>query len=260
MSAITASVTANGPRYRGKIAATARLHMASTRSNLAVPLIVLGSILLVNLAIWFIVDANLPTAKDRADFGQGLQYSGASFYLFVYAALLGVQAVSAGFGFALGWGTTRRDFVLGTLASFGIRALAWGVLFTVLSLIETGTHGWGLGGRLFTAIYFPHGAWYTLLVGFTLMFLLVMLIGAAAAAIWVRWRVAGMLVLWLGLGALVLVAIMAITLARGWQAIGDALDGLGSMDSVGAWALLLVPCGLLVGVIAAVLRRAAVRS
>lgn len=256
MSAMTAST---GTPFRGKALATARLHLVNLRGGLVVPLIILGVILVANIALWAIILTNL-SGSDRADAQQGMQYSGAAFYFITYMVVFGVQAMSVTFPFALGWGVTRRDYYLGTLLAILVRSIAFGALFAVLSLIETATHGWFYGGSMFTAVYFPLGDWWVRLLGFVAMFALAMILGAAIATVWVRWRGTGMLVLWVGLGIVAVAAVAILTYGSLWPSVGSALTALFSLPSAALWALLLVPSVVLAGLGWLVLRRAAPRG
>lgn len=71
--------------------------------------------------------------------------------------VVAIQVLNLTFPFALGYGVARRDFYLGTTLSFVMLSVGYGALLTVLGYIEEATGGWGLGGKLFTAIYFSDG-------------------------------------------------------------------------------------------------------
>ena len=144
----------------------------------------------------------------RREIREGFQYSGATFYIFVYMLVVAVQIISITFPFALGYGVTRRDFYLGSALTFVMLAAAYSVALTVLSMIEDATGGWGLGGKMFTATYFGENPAERLLI-FFLGFLFFFFAGAPAAAIWVRWKVTGLATFLIGIGIILVGACRA---------------------------------------------------
>ena len=114
MTAISAVLPA-ARRYESprRILAVTRLHFVNKFQILVLPLIVLGGIFLLNLAIWYIVidSTGGPTPQNLAHTHLG--YTGSVSYIFIYALVIAVQAISRTFPFSLGFGVTRRDFSLG---------------------------------------------------------------------------------------------------------------------------------------------------
>jgi hypothetical protein len=238
------------------IMSVVRLHFVNRRTTIVVPWMIMAFIFLINLAIWAIIAA-ATTGQDRTDATSGTQYSGASFFIFIYMLVVAIQAVNITFPFALGYGVTRRDFYLGTSVSFVILSVFYGAALTVLSFIEQATHGWGLGGHMFTAIYFGEGPWFQRFFVFTLGMLFLLFVGAAAATVFVRWRANGLLVL----GAIIVVILVGvvglITLTGSWPAVGSWLAAAGPVGIV-AWSL--VPTVVAAGVGFLVLCRATPRT
>jgi ABC-type Na+ efflux pump permease subunit len=73
--------------------------------------------------------------------------------------LVGIGAVLQAFPFAVGFGTRRRDFVLGTLAMGIVACAAWAILLGLLSLIEANViKNWGVGLHFFHLPYFSDGS------------------------------------------------------------------------------------------------------
>ena len=70
---------------------------------------------------------------------------------------MSAQAVNAAFPLALGWGATRRAFSLGSGLLWVALSALYAAGYTLLGLVEELTGGWGLGGRMFTAVYFGDG-------------------------------------------------------------------------------------------------------
>lgn len=231
-----------------RVFAVLRLNLVNRFSVFAVPWMILAFVFLVNFAIWWIVRGAAGADVSAADISDGLQYSGASFYIFVYMMVLGIQAVAFTFPFALGYSTTRRDYWLGTSLAFVLVAAIQAVGMTVLAEIEQATNGWGFGGRMFTVLYFggPDAPWYLRLFIFFALFLFFFFVGAMIATLYQRWRVNGMLVFF---GALILVLVGAaalITLTEGWPAVGAWFVAMGATGVV-AWSLVPTVVAALVG-------------
>ncbi len=232
-----------------------KLQLGNPWTAIILPWMILGFIFLVNLVIWIIINA-ATSGNDAADARKGLTYSGSSFYIFIYMMVLAIQAFSITFRFALGLGATRRDYWLGSALTFVILAAMFAVGITILSVIEVATGGWGLGGSMFSAVYFGDVWWQRLLVFFFgLLFFL--FLGSLFAAVWVRWKATGMIVLFGVLGLLIVAGIAFETLSGSWTAFGEVLAGATPL-SIASW--LLVPAAIAAGAGFLILRRATARA
>lgn len=251
---LTASRSFESPR---RIFAVTKLHFVNRFQILYMPLIILGGIFLLNLAVWWIIidstGANNPSNHVRNNLG----YSGAVSYIYVYAMILAVQAISRTFPFSLGFGVTRRDFYLGSALAFVLLSMGFAVILTIMSVLEIATNGWGLGGHMFAPAYFTNASWLLRFVMYLCLFLFLLFIGTVGATFYVRWRATGLIVFF-GIIAIVLVGAFAyITPSHLWAPIGTWLVQNGP---VGICLWLLVPaaaCGI-AGYF--VLRRATPRS
>lgn len=260
MSAIThgAGFTApaiHGATSRARIWRVVRLNLVNTRQVFVVPGIVMGAILLVSAAIWFIIGATTH-GESRATALQGTQFSGGSFYIFVFMLILGLQVVTATFPFALGLSATRRDFWLGSALTFLLLAAAYAVAFTLLSLAETATGGWFLHGHLFTSIYFGQNVGQRLLVVFFGL-LFCFFAGAMAGTLFLRWRATGVLFGSAVLAVLVLGALAVVAFTQSWARLGHWFLTTGPLG-IAAW--LLVPAAVCAVAGYAVLRRSTPRG
>jgi hypothetical protein len=219
-----------------RILAVTKLHFVNKFQIVGMPLVVLGGIFAVNLAIWWtIVEAsggNNPGNHVRNNLG----YSGAVSYIYVYAMIIAVQAISRTFPFSLGFGVTRRDFYLGSALAFVILSLGFALVLTVMSVIEIATGGWGLGGRMFAPDYFTNTFWLLRFVMYFLLFLFLLFIGCAGATFFVRWRATG-LTGFFGIITLILLAAVAyFTLEHRWPAVGQWFADAGAIG-VTLWTL-----------------------
>lgn len=220
----------------GRIGNVVRLHLTNPWTTIILPWLIMGVILLGNLAIWWLIMSNTPTAE-LADVREGLGYSGASTYIFVYIMVVAVQAISVTFPFALGYGVTRRDYYLGTALTFVGLSAMFSAGLTILAAIEEATGGWGLGGRMFTTFYYGDG-WPQRLFIYFAAFLFFFSVGMAAASIWVRWKANGLIAFFVGLGVVVIGGAALLTLTSNWPAFGSFFAHAGFVGSF-AWSLVV---------------------
>ncbi|MFP3464523.1 hypothetical protein [Leifsonia sp. SIMBA_070] len=233
-----------------------RLNMVNKWTVIWVPAMIMGFITLVNWLVWWIIWAST-SGTDRADAMEGTQWSGGGFYIFVYMLVVAIQVVSATFPFALGYSVTRRDFSLGAGLTFLLLAAGYAIGFTLLSAVEEWTNGWGLGGHLFTSVYFAgENVWGRLFIVFSAM-LFFFAVGAFSAGLFMRWRVNGILAAGAVLALLIVGAIAVITFTQSWPAVGDWFVASGPIG-VSAWLLLPTVLAAVAGY--AVLGRATPRS
>ncbi|CAN5320958.1 hypothetical protein BH11ACT3_BH11ACT3_03670 [soil metagenome] len=240
-----------------RITRITRLLLANPWTTIALPWIVIGGVFALNWLIWLILFTNLDSS-DSADAREGIQYSGASSWMFVYMFIIAVQAINLAFPLALGYGATRRDFYIGAALTFVLLSAMYAVGLTILSVIEELTNGWGLGGTMFTAIYFGGDvAWYVRLAIYFFGLLFFFFIGSVFATLWVRWKTNGMIV-GFGLLGLVLVGLAALfTYTASWDRVGEFFAHAGALGTA-TW--LLVPTAIAAVAGFFVLRRATPRS
>jgi hypothetical protein len=213
-----------------------RLHLTNKFPIMVLPLLILGFIFLVNLAIWWIIFASVGPA-DAADASQGMRFSGASTFIFVYMMVVAVQAVNLTFPFALGYSVTRRDFYLGTSLLFLLLSLYYAAIMTIMATVERATDGWAFGGAMFDVIYFSADNPLLQFVLFLLVFLFFFFVGAATSAVYVRWRANGMYAFFAVL-TLLLVGLAALaTVTESWPRVGEWFLANGAMG-VALWSLL----------------------
>jgi len=239
-----------------RVANVVRLHLTQRSQLLVLPWMILGFIFLVNLVIWWLVLASSAPAE-LASVSQGMQFSGASTFIFVYMLVVAVQAINVTFPFALGYGVTRRDFYLGSAATFVLLSVYYALGMTLLATIERATAGWGLGGSMFDVVYFGSGTAAQQFALFLLGFLFFFFIGAATAAVYVRWRSRGMLVFFAAL-TLILVGLSVLaTSTASWPLVGEWFARSGALG-VAVWSLVPTTLAAVAGFV--LLRRATPRN
>lgn len=220
-----------------------RLNVANPWTAIIWPWIILAIIFVANLAIWFLILSAAPESE-HADIREGLQFSGASGYFFVYMLVVAVQTMNSTFPFALGYGVTRRDFYLGSALTFVLLSAGYAAGMTVLSLLEEATGGWGLGGRMFSAVYFGGGGALERLWIFFCLFMFFFFIGAALATVYVRWKAPGMIIFFATLGFLLIGAGAVIVFTDGWSAIGAFFEAAGFVGSYTASLVIAAVAGI----------------
>lgn len=215
-----------------------RLNLVNKWTTIWVPVMIMFFIWLVNWLIWWIIwGATSGSPVDQAEAMAGTQWSGGGFYIFVYMLVVGIQVISATFPFALGYSATRRDFALGSGLTFLLLSLGYALGFSVLSVVEEWTNGWGLGGHLFTSVYFAGegfaGRFFIVFSGMLFFFA----IGAFSSALYMRWRMNGILVATAALVLLLVGAAALATFTESWAAVGTWFMDNGPVG-VTAWLLL----------------------
>ena len=256
MTAVTAPRPVATPF--GRILNVARLNTANPMTLIVLPWAIMGLILLINIVIWSLLAYTLsPAEYEKAQWG--FQWSGASLWVFVYMLIAGIQAMSITFPFALGYGVTRRDFYLGSSLAFVIVSVMYAVGMTILAAIEKATNGWGLGGRMFTSIYFggADAQWYERFWIFLCYLLLAFFVGTVFAAVWVRWKGYGITVAFILLTLLVL----GLVVIGAFSGIGEdffAVVAQLATTQLATWSLAITAVSGLIGF--ALLRRATPRA
>jgi hypothetical protein len=234
MTAVTAGTarTAGESRVRaGEIWRIVRLLAVNPSIFFGVPWLILGGALAVTIVIALILrGAGISDAED------GFRYSWAVLSPQWYLVVVGVQAVAFTFSFALGFGSTRRDYWLGMSAMFVLVSTEMAVAIATLVQVERLTNGWGVGAGMFDALWYgQHGWGFDFFSTFALQ-LFVLFVGAGATTVYMRWRVRGMLVLAAGAVVLALVVVAALTFSESWPAVWSWLASIGLL---GVFALTL---------------------
>ncbi|UYN84711.1 MAG: hypothetical protein KIT89_05990 [Microcella sp.] len=216
-----------------RVRAVVRLLLGNPWTAIYTPLLILTFIVLVNAAIWGIIRANIPPEGESAS-----NVNGGALFLFVYMLVVAVQSVNQTFHLALGYGSTRRDFMLGFGVFAVMLSIGYAALLATLSAIETATGGWGIRLNFFETATAGLDTWGEAVLLGTLAFLLFFGIGAATASVYVRWKASGMYVFWAGLVVLVLGGAVLITWLQAWQQVGAFFVAAGIIGSA-AWSLII---------------------
>lgn len=248
MTTITAPLTMTARPLTTRIATVVRLLFANPWTAIYTPLLILGIIVLMNVSIWAIVRANIPEDGDMAE---GM--NGGALFVFIYMLVVAVQSINQAFPLALGYGSTRRDFLLGFAVFAVLLSIGYAAVLATLAWVEESTAGWGIGLQFFSADAIWQSDWPEAFGLGVLAMLLFFSIGAATAAVYVRWRVIGMYVFWAGLVFIMIGGAALITAIDAWPQVGEFFAWAGVLGTA-TWTLLITLfCALAAWVI---LRRA----
>lgn len=242
-----------------RLLSVARLHAANPVTIFGTPALVVGVILIISIVIWWIVRTLTPDDPESVmNVSQGFQYSGAGLWIFVYMMVVAIMAMNSSFALALGFGATRRDYMLGTVLTFvGLSAL-YAIIYGLLAALEEATGGWGLGGAMFTSFITGIDApWWLRLFHVFALFLFFFSIGTVFGAIFVRGKATALLLFFAALGLALVGAAALITLTHSWGAFGQFFVTVGF---TGAYALSLPVSAVSVVAASLILRRATPRS
>lgn len=232
---IDQQIVSTEPRSRvQEIWRIVRLHAVTPSVFFGIPWLILGGALLIMIVIGLITSG---AGADQAEVKGGMRYSWAVLSPQWYLIVVGVQAVSYTFPFALGFGATRRDYWIGTGIMFVLASILFAVAIATLLLIERATGGWGIGAGMFDALWYVGADWLTAFYTTFALQLLVLFIGAGVTTVFMRWRMKGMMIVLFGGVAVILAIIAVLTFSESWESLGQWLSSIGV---VGVFTLVLV--------------------
>ena len=231
-----------------------RLHTVNPSVFFGVPWLIIGAAWAVTFIITLIIRAGAGGAVTAEDL-DGMRYSWAVLSPQWYLVAVGVQAIGLTFSFALGFGTTRRDFWVGTSLMFMLVSIMYAAAIATLVQIEIATSGWGVGMHMFDALWYGQNWLVDFYTSFALQ-LFVLFIGASVTTVYMRWRMRGMLILLFSVIAVVLAVIAVVTLSGSWPSVFEWFAGLGIVG-VFSLVLALAAASAVVGYV--VIRRATPR-
>lgn len=188
----------------------------------------------INYVIFALVGPTQPTGN----------YTFALSSLWIFMAVIGVQAATKFLPFAFTLGVSRRTYYLGTvLLVVGLCAL-YAVILTLLSGLEQATNGWGIQLHFFQMAWILGGPWYQVLITNFVMMSVLFLIGLWYGLIYRRFALVGTIIFSAILTLLVLAAILIVTWQQWWQEVGSYLANLDLLGASGIVALVAVVIAL----------------
>lgn len=215
-----------------------RLHLVDVKTYIGIPWLIVAFAFVITVIIAHIIGYATGGGLGSAEATEGQRYSWAVLAPQWYLVVVAVQSIGITFPFALGFSITRRDFYLGTSLLFVLISAFNAIAFTGLTQLEKLTSGWGMGTYMFNALWFGLEAWYVDLLAFFVLQMLVFFIGASVTTVYMRWRMAGMLVFWISFALLLVGSVALVTYTNNWQAVATwfAVQG-----TAGVFTWLLAP-------------------
>lgn len=218
-----------------------RLQLINRQTFIWVPLIILGSAVIISILIY----AMIPT--------DGPKYGGGGQAPLWYFFAIGISAMTLTFPFSQAMSITRRDFFFGTMLTAILGSAFLGVVFLIGGAIETLTNGYGINGYVFYLPWLweagPGGA-------FTVYFslaLFLFVVGFTGATIYKSWGPTALTIAGVGL-ALILVGLAFLaTRLELWDEVWRGILDAGALG-LALWGL--VATAVLTGVSFLAFRRA----
>lgn len=204
-----------------------RLQLVNRWIFIGVPLMVLGGSLLLVILLGLVIP------------NDGVMITGAAQAPLWYFIVVGVQALSLTFPFSQAMSVTRRDYFLGTTATFTVFSLVFGVIFLTLALIERATGGWGVDVLVFDIPWLVNAGWLPAVMAVAALGLVMFLVGFWMATIYKRWGTVVIVAISLGLGLVLVGVIALITYFQWWTSVFTWMLGQTPM-SVAGWSLILI--------------------
>lgn len=256
MSAVTPTAITT-PSGFSRVWRIVRLLTVNPTTIVIWPLTILTIIFAMNWVIWWLIFLNLD-ATQTDDAAAGIEFSGASTFVFIYMLIVAVQALNLSFPLALGYGATRRSFSLGAMLAFTMLSVFFASVMTLGAWLEELTGGWGLRGSFFRTFYFAvDDNWFAQWWVYFCWFAFFSFVGMIFAAVFVRWKGFGLTTAFIVLGVVLLGVIAAITLTDSWVAFWE---GIGELGVLGVASVALIPAVLSVLLSHLLLRRATPRG
>lgn len=226
-----------------RILKVTRLHLNKLSTYASVPPIILAFVLVVTVIIQVAIQRGTGADPLSPEYIEGARWNQAILWsLPGFLVYYGVQAVSTTYPFALALGTTRRNFILGTMLANALQALYITVLMLVLLWLELATNHWFIGVYVLDVHLTGSGDPLILGVSSFLGVLFCLTIGGLFAAVWVRFGNKGPALMGIGLGLVLAVTLLILapnlgeifaSLTGGGVALGVIVVILVSL--VGTW-------------------------
>ncbi|MCI1748238.1 MAG: hypothetical protein LKI24_09165 [Acidipropionibacterium sp.] len=213
-----------------------RLTVYSATNVLLAPLAILGVVVAVSVLIVLIIgiQSGLPLTPEAS---MEMNYNmGAILSIPGFLVALGALTVNRQFATALAFGSTRRDFWLGSSLGFLVVSLVTGIGSVLLLWLEKATDYWFIGARALDVFFLGQGdPWQTFLT-ITAVCLCSLFLGAGFGTVFRAWGHRAVLAAAIGLG-LVLCGGIALTVWQ-WDSWVPTLAPLGAwLVTIGTAAL-----------------------
>jgi hypothetical protein len=205
------------------LANVARLHLVDGRtSTVALPWAVLALSWAINLVIFSAIVT--PAGGGR---------SGGLATIFVFSLVLGIIVAARFLPFGLTLGLSRRTYYLGLLVFIGAVGVIDAAALTVLNLVESQTHGWGLQLHFFRIPWLLAGPWYWTFLTSLVLLLASFLLGTLFAFIYRRVGLVGLVAFLATVAVLLTGVALLISWQGSWTGVGHFFKHLTALSLTG---------------------------
>lgn len=193
-----------------RIGKVTRLHLNKWVTFTVTPVMILVIVFIVGIVVQLAiqragVDVNSAEYIEGARMNSSIIWALPGFLIYY-----GVQGVATTYPFALALGTTRRNFVLGTLVANAVQSAYISLLLLALLGIELATGHWFVNAYIFDVAALGSGNALVLLATSFIGVLVFLTLGGLFGAIWVRFGPKGPIVMGLALGLAIAIIVLVI--------------------------------------------------
>ncbi|WP_336641308.1 hypothetical protein [Microbacterium sp. USHLN272] len=204
-----------------------RLQLINRQTFVWVPLIILGSAVVISVLIYAMIPVDTP------------KYGGGGQAPLWYFFAIGLSAMTLTFPFSQAMSVTRREFFTGTIITAILGSAFLGIIFLLGGAIETLTNGYGVNGYVFYLPWLweagPLGAFT---VYFTLALFLFVL-GFTGATIYKSWGPTVLTIVSVGLSLVLIGLAFLATRLELWEQVWTGILDLGALG-LALWGLVAV--------------------
>lgn len=208
----------------------ARIQMVNVPVVFGMPWLILGIVLLVNLAIFGVIDDAAPP-DDRS--------TGALMSIYIVVLIAQLQTMTQVFPFALGLSVTRRTFFAATSLVVAGQSLGYGIVLYLLLQLERATAGWGLSLDFFGLPFLEQDNPVLQVLVYAVPFLFLSFLGVFIGVVFKRWGQMGMYVLSVGTGVLIVGLGLLANLLGWWPAMGRFVADQSTFTLLAGYPLVL---------------------
>ncbi|MFA5607658.1 MAG: hypothetical protein WDA07_10775 [Leucobacter sp.] len=214
-----------------------KLHLNKWENFIGTPVIILAVVMAITLIIQIAIQRATGISGTDPEYIEGARWNQAIMWALPgFLVYYGVQAVATTYPFALALGTTRRNFIGGTMISNALQAIFITVLLVALLGIELATGHWFIGLYVLDVHLLGAGNVGVLAATSFLGVMFCLTVGGLFGAVWVRFGSMGPA--FLGLGAGLALALTLLILA---PRLGEIFTGLtGGAVAVAAIVVIVV--------------------
>lgn len=213
-----------------RVVDVARIQTVNINTLVVWPVAILAIVFSVNVLLFALIGDVGP------DNGR---FTGALMSIYIVVGVTHLQTITQLFPFALGISITRRTFYTGTALVVIVQSMAFGLLATLLELLERATDGWWYNLRFFGLPFLVQSNFLLQWLVFTVPFIALSAIFIFGGVVFKRWGQSGVFIMSIGAGVLAAAAVVLITMQQWWTAIGQFFTGQSTLALVAGYPLII---------------------